>query len=165
MPELTEAQARELTEARDKAIAEAAQSKADKEASDLQLARFRAAEAARPIAATILAASELPTPAQGKVLADVVKADTVPLTDAGALDESAFRTRVEQAVKAEETYLASLAEQTGLGQPRGLGESLTAGGGTAPTDTTAISAALVESYKQRGMSEAAAQLAATGRPF
>jgi hypothetical protein len=46
---------------------------------------------------------------------------TVPLTEAGALDETAFDTAVDTARTSEETYLATLAESTGAGRPAGLG--------------------------------------------
>lgn len=178
MPELTEAEARELTAARDKALAEAATAQseaakaqadaakavAEKQAADLRLARFQAAEAARPIASQVLAESTLPVPAQVRILGDVT-ADSVPLTDAGALDESALRTRIGDAIKREETYLASVAEDTGQGKPRGLGEAGGQGGAGSEVDDAETKKSLVEAYKARGMSPAAAELAATGRPF
>lgn len=170
MPELTEAEARKLTEERDAALAEAetarneaAAAAASKTESDLALARFTAAEAARPIAAHLLTESGLPAAAQGRLIGELVTSANVPLTGEHRLDESAFRQAVADAIKTEESYLASLAEQAGIGSPRGLGES------TTTEDTATVSAevteGLVESYKQSGMSEAAARLAATGRPF
>lgn len=171
MPELTESEVRALTEARDKAqtdaataLAEADQARKNQAASDLQLARFRAAESARPIASTALAESDLPVPAQVRILGTVT-ADNVPLTSSSALDEAALRVRISDAIKAEATYLASLAEGTGQGKPRDLGEA-TAGTGTGTAaDAAASKNALIEAYKAKGMSPAAAELAATGRPF
>lgn len=52
---------------------------------------------------------------------------TVPLTEAGELDEAALDRQVDAARTAEETYLAGLAEASGAGTVRGLG------GGTTTT--------------------------------
>lgn len=46
---------------------------------------------------------------------------TVPLTEAGQLDEAAFDAAVDAARTAEETYLATLAEASGAGRVRGFG--------------------------------------------
>lgn len=167
--ELTEAEARKLREDRDAALAEAEKARneaaaalAAKRETDLRLARFEATEAARPIAATLLAEAELPAAAQGRLLSSLVRSDVIPLTSDHTLDESAFRKTVSDAIKAEQEYLASLAEQAGIGTPRGLGGSTAQSGGT---DDEAVTASLIESYKQRGLSEQAARLAATGRAF
>jgi hypothetical protein len=161
MPELTEAQARELQEAR--TTAEADKAAALQEAADakLMLARFTALEAARPIATRVLAESGLPAGAQSKLLA-AVTSDSVPLTGENALDEAALKTSVEESAKAEATYLASLAEGDGAGQPRGLGESATSSASPVPDAATVT--ALEETYKSRGLSPEAARLAAVGRP-
>lgn len=167
MPELTEAQARELEEARtiaenDKAAALAEAEKAKQEAADaaLKLARFAALEAARPVATQVLAESSLPPAAQAKLLA-AVTSESVPLTAENVLDEAALKTSVEEAAKAESTYLASLAEADGAGTPRLLGESTTAPD-AAPSEATVT--ALEETYRSRGLSPEAAKLAAAGRP-
>ncbi|MFI7448085.1 hypothetical protein ACIBQX_11355 [Nonomuraea sp. NPDC049714] len=161
MPELTEAQARELEEAR--TTAEADKAAALQEAADakLMLARFTALEAARPIATKVLAESGLPAGAQAKLLA-AVTSESVPLTGENTLDESALKTSVEEAAKAESTYLASLAEGEGAGQVRGLGESATSSASSVSDAATVT--ALEETYKSRGLSPEAARLAAVGRP-
>lgn len=171
MPELTEAEARALTESRDAALAEAEKARAEADAaaaasavSDLELARFRATEAARPIAATLLAESGLPAPSQTRLLAAVIEATSVPLTDAYLLNGTLYRAQVAEAIKTEQTYVASLREADGQGQPRGLGDSTSLAEPNAET-TAKTTDALVESFKANGMSEAAARLAATGRPF
>jgi hypothetical protein len=107
----------------------------------------------------VLAESGLPAGAQAKLLA-AVTSESVPLTGENALDESALKTSVEEAAKAESTYLASLAEGEGAGQVRGLGESATAS--HAPDAATVT--ALEETYRSRGLSPEAARLAAVGRP-
>lgn len=160
MPELTEAQARELQEAR--AAAEADRDAALSKATDaeIRLARFEAMEAARPIATSLLEGSTLPPAARARVLTATVTAGTVPLTAEHKLDEAALKTRVEEAAKAEATYLASLAEATGAGQVRGLGESTAS---TSAALDPATATALEETYKRRGMSPEAARLASVGR--
>lgn len=164
MPELTEAEARQLTEARDQA--DAARQAAEQQAATAarELARFHALEAARPIAVTILAESGLPPAAQARLLATVT-AESVPLGESNQLDEAALRTAVSEAAASEARYLASLAEADGAGRVRGLGESTAQG---EPADSAAAAATttgLVEAYKSRGLSEEAARLAAAGRPF
>lgn len=164
MPELTEAEARQLTEARDQA--DAARQAAEQQAATAarELARFHALEAARPIAVTILAESGLPPAAQARLLATVT-AESVPLGESNQLDEAALRTAVSEAAASEAMYLASLAEADGAGRVRGLGESTAQG---EPADSAAAAATttgLVEAYKSRGLSEEAARLAAAGRPF
>lgn len=168
MPELTEAQVADLNRERDAALAEAAQAKAlaesataDKAKTDLELARFKAVEAARPIAATLLSESDLPAASQTRLMGQVITSAHVPLTEASVLDESVYRTLLGEAIKAEQTYVASLLEGAGQGQPRDLGESAT----VPEVSAEATQTALAEAYRQRGMSPAAAQLAATGRPF
>lgn len=166
MPEFTEAQARELEEARTtaetgkaQALAEAETAKQAAAAAELKLARFAALETARPIATGVLAESGLPAAAQGKLLA-ALTSESVPLTTDNALDEAALKTSVEEAVKAESTYLASLAEGDGAGRPRGLGESTTAPSVSDPATVTALE----ETYRSRGLSPEAARFAAVGRP-
>jgi hypothetical protein len=167
MPELTEAQARELEEARtvaenDKAAALAEAETARREAAEsaLKLARFTALEAGRPIATQVLAESSLPPAAQAKILATVTS-ESIPLTAENLLDEAALKTFVEESAKTEAAYLASLAEADGAGTPRLLGESTTATP-SAPSRETVT--ALEETYRSRGLSPEAAKLAAAGRP-
>lgn len=120
-----------------------------------QLARLRAAEAARPIAAAALAETDLPAAAQTRVLAAVV-AD-VPLTEALALDETVFKPRVEEAAKAETVYLAALREAAGEGRVNGLGGTTTA----EPTAEQRIKAREA-AFRGLGLSETAAKTAAVG---
>lgn len=148
----------EAETARDTALREAAESKAAADESKRELARLRATEAARTLGATVLAESTLPQAAKARVLAEAAR--TVPLTEALALDEAAFKTAVTEAAKAEETYLASLREATGEGAVTGLGSSASATAGPDPE----IRKALVESYRARGLSVEAATAAASGRP-
>lgn len=82
-----------------------------------------------------------------------------PVIKDGTLDREAFKTRIEEAAKAEAAYIAGL---TGGGAIRGMGESLqeSGGGDVKPED---VEKQLAESFKVLGMSESAAQIAAKGR--
>lgn len=100
----------------------------------------------------------MPHAAKARVLAEAVR--SVPLTEALALDEAAFKAAVTEAAKAEETYLASLRELAGEGSVTGLG------GGAAATDPAAKTqfvAGLVESFERLGLNSDAAKVAAGGR--
>lgn len=123
-----------------------------------RLARADAVAAARPIATSILAESQLPQTARDRVLAQVI--ESVPLTAANALDEAAFRTAVTEAATEMENFVAGLREGAGEGQVAGLGTSA----GASSADVTATRTKLAERYVARGMSPDAAKIAAAGRP-
>lgn len=143
-------------QARDTALREAEESKRE-------LARFRAVESARAIAQTVLAGSDLPAAAQNRVTAQLTASAQVPLTEALAFDETAFRTRLDAEIKAEAAYLAQLREANGEGAVTGLGAAATTTT-AAPVNAEATKSALVESFVARGLSPEAAKLAAAGRP-
>lgn len=86
-----------------------------------QLAESQARETARGRARTRIteANAALPAATVDRIVEAATR--TVPLTEAGALDEAAFDTAVEAARTAEETYLATLAEASGAGRVTGLG--------------------------------------------
>jgi hypothetical protein len=121
-----------------------------------RLARLSAVEAARPIASTMLAETQLPAAAQARVLTQVTA--QVPMTEALALDEAAFRTAITTAAQAEATYIASLRESAGEGRVAGLGDTTTAAADTAKFETD-----VAEGFVRLGMSESAAKIAAGGR--
>ena len=73
----------------------------------------------------------LPAAAVERVVAEAVR--DLPLTDAGQLDTAAFDTRVDEARKAEETYLASIAPAAGSTAVTGFGASAPAGGAVTET--------------------------------
>lgn len=77
---------------------------------------------------------------------------SLPLKD-GALDTTAYATRIDEAVAAEQTYLASV---TGAGEIRGMGGSSAS---TGMVDT----AALEEAFVALGLPSSAAKIAAVGR--
>lgn len=127
-------------------------------AAETELARFRAVEAARPIANALLAESQVNTAtSQARVMAQVTAA--VPLTEAGVLDETAFRAAVAEAITDKETELAEARQGAGAGTVSGLG----AGTATTAVDNTATTQSMTESFKRLGLSDKAAALAAGGR--
>lgn len=143
-----------------------------------ELARYRAADAARPILDSLLAESTLPPAAQARVRAEF-KADALPLTESNALDEARLRTLAEASITAEAAYVAQLAEAAGVGRVTGMGAGAGAGTGapsgalpaafgsarTAEADTPdqATIDDLVAMYERRGMTREAALASANGR--
>lgn len=79
-----------------------------------------------------------------------------PVMKDGAIDKEAYAAAVAESVKNEMAYLASI---TGSGQIRGMGGSAQAGS----PDAASADAALVESFKGLGYSDAMAKLMAQGR--
>lgn len=155
----------DLTRERDEAIAE--------------LARYRAADAARPILDRLLAESSLPAPAQARARAEFPAAALPLIESTRALDEDRFRVLAEAAITAEADYVAQLAESAGAGRVTGMGAAPAAGVGApsgalpttfgsartreADTPDQGTRDALVAMYERRGMTREAALAAATGR--
>lgn len=115
MPEIEEARLRQLEA--DAGRVQTVESERDTLAR--ALAESRARNAATTRARASLAESTLPSVAVDRVVESVTA--TVPLTDAGQLDEAALDTAVTEARTAEEAYIASIAEANGAGRVRGLG--------------------------------------------
>lgn len=85
-----------------------------------------------------------------------------PVVKDGKLDEPAFKTQIDEAVKFEMDYLAKV---TGSGKVRGMGEGDLKESKTGGADSADASVAtLTESFKAMGMSDKAAAIAAQGRP-
>lgn len=99
----------------------------DKTIADLQegLARSRALNRAQEFAKTIIngANSELSEAVVSRIVSASVSEATLPLTEKLQLDTDALTETVNQAREAEETYLAQLAKENGLGQVRGIGDT------------------------------------------
>lgn len=89
------------------------------------LARARAYNRAQEFAKTIVtgANSELSESVVARIVAASVHEADLPLTEAMQLDTDALTETVNKAREAEETYLARLAKENGLGQVRGVGET------------------------------------------
>ncbi|GAA2644968.1 hypothetical protein GCM10010399_93580 [Dactylosporangium fulvum] len=165
-------EAREAATARDKAVGErdaalqeASTARTERDTARAELARYKAVEAARPKVETQLAESGLPQAAQARIVAGLMQ--RVPLNEAGQLDETALKTLAEAEATAEKTYLAQLAEASGVGRVAGFGQTVqpTSQPAAAGWSTPAPQAdqALVEAYKARGLNAEAATAAARGR--
>ncbi len=147
---------------------------------ELELARYRAGDAARPIIDALLAESAgMPEATRTRIRAEFA-VPTLPLTESNTLDEQALRTAVAAAVTRESEYAAALLEAAGAGEVRGNGAAAGAGsgipatfGGGASTTTTeaagggvsdATREALIAQYTKGGrMTREAAIAAVDGR--
>ena len=90
---------------------------------ETDLAKAKAANRAREFATTIVTAAnaDLSESVVARIVSASTAADTLPLTEALQLDTDALTETVNAAREAEETYLAKLAKENGLGQVRGIG--------------------------------------------
>lgn len=162
--------------AREAAEARAAEAIKTSEADRLELARYKAGDAARPILDALLTESTLSAPSQNRIRAEFEPAVLPLLESTRALDEAKFRTDVGAAITAEAAYVAELLEAAGAGRVQGAGNGAGASTGmptsfgsavtkesAAQKTSTATREALVDRYKARGMTEAAALAAAAGR--
>lgn len=124
MPQIEEARLRQLEEAAGRVTTLEAERDAQRQRAETaererntERARNTAIERARTRVSA--ANANLHTSVVDRIVSEATR--EVPLTDQGALDESAFDTRVDAARTAEETYLASLSEAAGAGSVVGLG--------------------------------------------
>lgn len=177
MPELTEEQARQLTEAAqtktrlDEAIGKLDQATQliEEQGQKIGTLETQVAESgkrdqirdnsarARALATESLATSGLPSQAHPRVIREA--SANLPTGDDGALDETAFKESVKTAIQGEKTYLAELDEARGYGFPRGLTSDPTP---TGDSDGD-LDKALTESFEDLGLSADEAKIAATGR--
>jgi len=106
------------------------------------LAKSRAFNRAQEFAKVIVtgANSELSESVVARIVTASVRESDLPLTESLQLDTDALTETVNKAREAEETYLAQLAKENGLGQVRGVGETTT-------VDTAAESASALESIR------------------
>jgi hypothetical protein len=153
MPELTEAEVRELREAADRAESVVAENTTLR----AQLAEANARSTAGPIVDALITASDLPAATYASVREAALR--TVPVTDAGALDEAAFTTAATAAIDAKRAEVAAIAESLGAGRPRGLGDTSISTGG----DKVDPSEQLTEALTRLGATPEAAKHAARGR--
>lgn len=154
MPELSEAEVRELREAADRVPAVEAENTALK----TQLAEANARTTASPLVDAALAAAELPAACHADVREAALA--SVPLTDAGALDTAAFGESLKAVIDAEKTKVAAIAEAFGAGRPRGFGDT---GPRTDSSDATHATEQLTEALTRLGTSPDTAKIAARGR--
>lgn len=125
---------------------------------DDRIARLEAREGARQVVAEVLAEAWIGDAQKNRLSA--VLMDDLPMTEEGKLDESALRTRATERVNEAETEAAEILSAAGVGTPRGLGAL------TTPATEAAgkqYEEELTESFRQRGMSDAAIETAVKGR--
>lgn len=125
-----------------------------------QIAILRATGRARDIVTEVLASGWIGDAQRARLLSSLVVADQLPLTEAGELQESVLRETAQNALDEAETEAAEILSAAGVGTPRGLG-ALTTPATEAAADQ--YEAALRESFKARGMSDAAIETAVKGR--
>lgn len=136
---VTEVNAEQLKEALDKSNADNAK----------LVERLALREAADVIAVKLAEHKTLPAVTRTRLADQLVKAAVVK---DGALDKPALETAIAEAVKAEVEYLATV---TGAGKVSGMGGSAQKRDEAAPD--------LTESFRDLGLTEGAAKIAAAGR--
>lgn len=154
MPELSEAEVRELREAAERVPAVEAENTALKR----QLAEAAAARVASPLVDAAITAADLPAACHASVREAALR--DLPLTDSATLDEAAFATALAAVVDAEKAKVAAIAESLGAGRPRGLGEGSTR---TDTADASKVTDQLAESLVRLGTNPETAKIAARGR--
>lgn len=110
---------------------------------------------ASAVAVAVLADSDLPAVTQTRLARSV--AGNPPVTADGKLDEAGLRTRIQEAVTAEATYLREAAGW-GSGRVQGMGSQ-----GDSAGANDATMQRMLESFVRLGMSDAEAKAAVSGR--
>lgn len=154
------AEATATLEVRNDAVHQAAESKRLLGEAQTKIARLSATETARSKTQTAFAESKLPDVCAGPVIARVLghEGGALPLTEANTLDDAKLTEAIKASVKAEETYVAQIAEALGVGAPKGLG------GGTSVDMTDAqFEEALSGMFQRTGTDKKTADQAAKGR--
>lgn len=154
------AEATATLEVRNDAVHQAAESKRLLAEATVRIARLSATETARSKTQAAFAESKLPDVCAGPVIARVLghEGGSLPLTDANTLDDAKLTEAIKASVKAEETYVAQIAEALGVGAPKGLG------GGTSVDMTDAqFEEALSGMFQRTGTDKKTADQAAKGR--
>lgn len=161
--EIAEANLRE-SQARITALeAQNSQLTVERDTARTEASRLRVSEAARSTITGALSATDLPDAARTRITESIVA--NVPTVADGQVDTNALTARINEAIERERTYIASIREAAGEGQPNGLGGNGNGGNGQPAVDLNAVQTGLIESYRARGMSEQQAKLAATGRLY
>lgn len=179
MPELNEAEARALQEAKDKVERELAEARAELEAERAKVAesgavtdRLAAMEkdlaeskatnlrlendrTARGLVAEALKTSGLPELAHSRVTESVCR--VLPTVEGGGLDTAKLAEAITAEIKAEATYVAGLAEASGAGTPRGLTAT------AEPLKESDLDAEIEKALRDVGMTESDAKVATAGR--
>ncbi|MEV8638104.1 hypothetical protein AB0395_41275 [Streptosporangium sp. NPDC051023] len=144
-----------LTEAQAATAARVAALEAKVAESDAKTLRLENDQAARKVCAEALKGCGLPEAAHAKVTEAIVR--DIPAGENGVLDGARLAEAVKKAIQDEKTYLAMVAEASGIGAVRGLGES------QREISASDIDSELEEAFKGLGMSDSAAKTAVHGR--
>ena len=149
----------ELQTQLDEATRRAEEAEAARDAAQATIAREALGRAARDRARHVIDESdvELPAPAQTRVIETAVSGDLPTGTD-GQLDQARFDQTVTEAITAEQTYLQEAAGITPGGPARVTGLGHTPPSGDTPNFRAE------DDYRNAGLSEAAAKVAAV-RPL
>lgn len=137
-------------------LAEAQQQIEDLRTANAWLAEALVLRDAHALAGEVLAEANLPDVTRRRLLGQV--ATNPPIGEDGQLDALALRQRVQEAVTAEQQYLAEAAGY-GAGRIQGIG----GGQQASQVDEAAVQARMAEAFRTLGLSEASAQAAANGR--
>ncbi len=135
---------------------------AQQQIEELRTANARLAEAlvlrdAHALAGEVLAEANLPDVTRRRLLGQV--ATNPPVGEDGQLDALALRQRVQEAITAEQQYLAEAAGY-GAGRIQGIGGQQAQGN---QVDEAAVQARMAEAFQALGLSETSARAAANGR--
>lgn len=124
-----------------------------------QIALLRASQQAGGIVREVLAAGWIGEAQAVRLTNELIAEATLPLTDAGELDEAALRARALARLDEAETEAAEILASAGVGQVKGLGST------TRATEVALkqYDEGLAESFKELGLSETAVQTAVKGR--
>lgn len=126
-------------------------------ANNARMAERLAMREARDLVQEALSGLQLPQATKTRLL------QTLPaqaVIKEGELDQAAFKTLVNEAVKTEVKYLT---DTLGLGNIKGLGEAASDGEEDGEGEPENVEEALAESFAAIGLSESAAKIAAQGR--
>lgn len=124
-----------------------------------QIALLRASQQAVGIVREVLAAGWIGEAQSARLTTELTAEATLPLTEAGELDEAALRARALARLDEAETEAAEILSSAGVGSVKGLGSSQRA----TEVALKQYGDTLNESFKDLGMSEAAADIAVKGR--
>lgn len=112
------------------------------------------------VGATLAGRSDLLEATKTRIASQMAaRVDALPMKD-GALDQEAYKAKIEEAVTIEQTYLAAVG---GTGEIHGMGGDSSGAGAGDTADLAALEAQLQASFASIGLSESAAKIAAGGR--
>lgn len=141
------------------ALAEAQRQLAETQA---KVVRLQASETARAKTAAKLAEANLPEPVHADVYAAVIgyEGKSVPLTEAGVVDDTKLDAAIKTAIDTWTGKVAAILEHAGVGKPTGLGGGNDGNSLTSEKFEESLAGLFSDGF---GMDETTAKLAAKGR--